>query len=309
MDLRRVLADIDQEVEAKRSSGELPADYEQQLDRAFARFAPVDAVTGDFDTLVARLGESSTIDTRAPIESSRPGVAHIKTAVAKAIDWQLRHVATQASGLIHATSRALRLLGDRVDELERHVPTTTESALVALGPAARLALPPGDWAPLVGAALDGVAGRVCHAECGDGGLIVALRRRGLDVYGVDPDEALVDGEVADVRAESLGHHLRRLQPGALGGLILSGYVDRAGGPALLDLVDVARSVLSEKGRLVVLSHRPEAWGGPERAMAADLSGGHPWHPGTWRLVLEQRGFAAVTVHADAPDGYAISAAR
>ena len=312
IDLREVLVDIDREVEAKRASGELPADFERQLDVTFARFAPVDAVTGDFDTLLTKIEQSTAIDTRAPTRSARPGVAQIKTVVAKAIDWQLRHVAAQASGLAHATTRALRLLGDRVDDLERHAPATIEVALVELGTAARPALPPGDWAPIVGRALGQATGRVCHGECGDGALVAALRAQGVDIYGVDPDERRVEAaslEIADLRADGLARHLSDLPPGALHGLVLSGYVDRAGPQGLLALVELSRSALAPEGRLVVVSHRPEAWAAPGRAVASDLAAGRPFHPQTWELILAERGFGALNVHDGGTDGYAVSAAR
>src|ERR1700738_1992099 len=112
LDFRRLLAEIEDEARHKRTSGELSAEFERELDLAFARYAPVDAVDGDFDALVAKLETSTTIDTRASVESSRPGVAQLKRVVGKAIDWDLRHVANQVSGLSHALLKALRLLAD-----------------------------------------------------------------------------------------------------------------------------------------------------------------------------------------------------
>ncbi|MDQ6837074.1 MAG: class I SAM-dependent methyltransferase [Actinomycetota bacterium] len=311
IDLRQVLADIDREVEAKRASGDLPADIERQLDATFARFAPVDAVTGDFNTLMTKLEESTIIDTRAPTRSAVRGVAQVKTVVAKAIDWDLRHLASQVSGLAHATTRAIRLLGDRVDELERDAPAGAEDSVIDLGLDARAPFPPGDWTTVLGDALAGVTGRVCHAECGDGAIVAALRAQGFDVYGVDPDERLVSAasiDVGDVRTDTVHHHLRMLPPGSLHGLVLSGSVDRVGLGAILALVDLARAALAPGGCLVVLGHDPDAWAKPERAVLADLAAGRPLHPHTWQLILARRGLDSVQVRAGT-DGYAVSARR
>ncbi|MDQ2724192.1 MAG: class I SAM-dependent methyltransferase [Actinomycetota bacterium] len=311
IDLRQVLVDIDVEVEAKRSSGELPEDLERALDVTFARFAPVDAVTGDFDTMVAKLEASTNIDTRAPTDSSRRGVAQMKAVVAKAIDWELRHVASQASGLAHATTRALRLLGERVDDLERHNPASTETSLVELGVKGRASLPAGDWATAVTTIMAGITGRVCHAECGEGDLVAALRSAALDIYGVDPDERLViraSAKVADLRADSVRDHLRHLPPDSLQGLILSGYVDRTNAQSLGAVIDLARLSLAPGGVLVVISHQPEAWDNPDRAVLADLAAGRPLHPETWQLLLAQRGLTGATVHPGGV-GYAVSARR
>lgn len=311
IDLRQVLADIDREVEAKRSSGELPADLERHLDVTFARFAPVDAVSGDFETLLTKLEASTGIDTRAPTDSSRPGVARLKNVVAKAIDWELRHVANQTSGLAHATTRALRLLGDRLDDLERETAANAESFLLELAPTGRATLPAGDWTAVVAARMAGSTGRVCHAECGDGVLVAALRLNGLDVYGVDPDEHLVataSAQTADLRTDTAYHHLRNLPAASLQGLVLSGYVDRASPQALLTLLDLAWVSVAHGGNLVVISHHPDTWAGSGRAALADLSGGRPLHPDTWRLLLAKRGLTGVTVHPGA-DGYSISAQR
>ena len=64
------------------------------------------------------------------VASSRPGVAQLKQVVAKAIAWDLRHLASEVSRVNQRLVRALELLDDRVRALE-------ESAL-----GAGVALPP-----------------------------------------------------------------------------------------------------------------------------------------------------------------------
>src|SRR5205807_4498310 len=122
VDPLRLMADIEEEVRRKRASGELPADLERELDLVFARFAPVNAIDGDFHRVLARVEESTFIDILAPTESSQPVVTYFKRVVAKAIRWQLRYIAQQVTGVAAALARAMRLLGERVDRLELAMP-------------------------------------------------------------------------------------------------------------------------------------------------------------------------------------------
>jgi hypothetical protein len=315
--LTAVLAEIDEEVRAKRASGELPADLERQLDTAFARFAPVDAVTGDFDVLLAKLADATTFDTRAPVASSRPGGARIKSLISLAIDWELRHLAGQASGAAHALTRALGLLGARVDNLERDAPSGADKRLWALGVGrSRRELPPGEWLTLLGQTFAGCSGRVLHAEALDGQVVRALSAEGVDAYGLDPDGVGPGGdEVLDVRHDTVVDHLRDLPDGSLDGLVLTGCIDRWTPGAILELVDMAVRGLAGGGRIVVVSHHPGVWQS-EGGAVADLSDGRPWAPSTWETVLTRRGFAGITVHDGAergggrpPAGYAVVATR
>jgi hypothetical protein len=239
-------------------------------------------------------------------------VAQVKTAIARAIDWDLRHLASQASGVLHATARALRLLGDRLDDLERDAPSTTDRLLLELGTAVGRHLPPpGEWAAFSRGHLP-ERGRVLHAECGDGWLVGALQAAGLDVYGADPDQHLVLAAptgVVDLRVDGARDHLRALATGGLAGVILSNCVDRLPPAALVQLVDLALSRLAAEGRLVIISHHPEHWGKGQQTTLADLAGGQPWYPTTWLRVLAERGWHAVASHPVSAEGFAITATR
>src|SRR3954469_5480864 len=100
IDTRRLVAEIEEEVRRKRASGELPADFERELDDAFARYAPVGALDLDFDQVVDKIAESTVIDTLAPLDSSRPVVPQMKLVVRKAIGWEVRYVAGQVSSIV-----------------------------------------------------------------------------------------------------------------------------------------------------------------------------------------------------------------
>lgn len=296
----RLMAEIDEEVRRKRASGELPADFERELDMAFARHAPVDAVEGDFDGIVAKLEVSTVIDTSAATESSRPGVAPLKTGVAKAVGWYVRHVASQASGLFHATAKALRLLGDRVDALEAASPAAATRALRDVrGRRATHPLPPGPWDNLLIETMNGAPGRVLHGECGDGSVVAALQAAGVDAYGVEPDDDLAleaADRADDIRADEVVAHLRLLPPASLGGIVLSGCVERLPAGAIAELADLASAKLAPGGAIAIVSSHPDAWRTARDPVEVDLSPGHPLHPETWQAILAAHPFENAALH-------------
>jgi hypothetical protein len=292
---RQLLAEIEEEVQRKRASGELPAEFERELDVAFAELAPEGAVEADFRSLMDRLVATATIDTNASVASSRPGVAQLKQVVAKAIAWDLRHLASEVSRVNQRLVRALELLDDRVRALE-------ESALgagVALPPElAALAwpgFPAGPWLELAAAELASAPGRILHAECRDGIFLAALQASGVDAYGVEPSPLFVDAaEVAvDVRCEGADAHLRSLPQASLGAVVLSGCADTLPVPARVALVDAVLTRLHRGGRIIVLSAGPAVAG--DDLVAYDLAPGRPWHAATWAALLPVRGFADVRV--------------
>lgn len=313
VDLGRLLLEINQEVLAKRASGELSPEFERRLDDAFAEVAPPGAVAADLSTLVAKL-ESSVIDLNPPIASMRPGGSQVKLAISRAIGWELRYIATQITSLVHGLTRVSRVLAEQFDDLalrtaslERDAPVRAEASLVDVGVGARLvtatraqrsALPPGPWLDLATSFLAETSGRVLHAECGDAALVERLQGAGLDAYGVDPDEGVAlraTERVLDVRADDVRAHLRLLPVGSLGGLVLSGCVDRATPGSLIELADLAMAALAPNGRLVVISRHPDAQRTTQETVLADLAPGGPWHPETWQQVLAAKGFQDVAV--------------
>ena len=112
IDTRKLVAEIEDEVRRKRATGELPADFERELDNVFARYAPVGALDLDFEQVLEKIEENTVLDTAAPLDSSRPVVPQLKLLVRKAIGWNVRYVAGQVSSMVQALARALRLLGD-----------------------------------------------------------------------------------------------------------------------------------------------------------------------------------------------------
>jgi hypothetical protein len=293
IDTRKLVAEIEDEVRRKRATGELPADFERELDNVFARYAPVGALDLDFDQVLEKIEENTVIDTAAPLESSRPVVPQAKLVVRKAIGWNVRYVASQVSSMVQALSRALRLLGERVDALEAQSPAAAPEAR-----AVRAGGDLGEWHGVVAEAVSGLTGRVLHGEAGAGSLVTHLVQTGVVAYGVEPDDdTALEGasRSLDIRADEVAAHLKLLEPGALDGIVLSGCVDRLALGGQLDLLDLATTRLAGGGRLIVLGTDPGAWGRARSAVQADLAPGRPLHADTWVALLESRGFEQIDV--------------
>lgn len=294
LDHARLLAEIDAEARRRRDSGELPPGFERELDRLFEQFAPPSA-SDDFDAVLARADQDAFVDADVPLASRLPGVPLLKKLLRKAMHWYVRYVARQVTEFNATIHRAVLLLGERVRRLEAAVPGADPRVRHEAGH-----LPPAATTdPWVGPAvrvMGAVRGRVLHVDAGDGALVRAMVDAGVDAYGVEPRAELADAAAAgglDVRADEHDAHLRAVPDGALGGLVLSGCVDRLPLGALLELADEAARVLADGGHLLVCSSSPAAWARGRDPVRADLAPGRPLHPATWEHLLAERGFAAV----------------
>lgn len=86
-----------------------------RLDAASERFR---SGAGDVAGLLDDVDRRSVIDVDAPVDSSRPVVPQLKSAVRKAGAFVARHLAQQTSVLVGGLSAAVRLLDARVRRLE-----------------------------------------------------------------------------------------------------------------------------------------------------------------------------------------------
>lgn len=289
----------------RRESGDLPADFERELDLAFARFAPVHAIGDDFAQVLERAEQSTFVDVLAPTHSVQPLVGQVKRVIRKAIVWEVRFVAQQVSTFSAAIARAVRLLGQRVDALERVSPSPAR--LRAATATAGRSLDVDRWAPVVSAALDGVSGRVLHAESGDGALVARLVEAGLDAYGVDPVEQ-TSAPGLELRTDEALTHMEALADGDLGAVVLSGCVDRLPLGALIDLAGLAAAKVAAGGTVVVVSADPRAWQLGSSPVDADLAPGRPLRSETWCHLLAARGLTAgVAAQQEAEAGRALQA--
>ena len=300
IDLHKVLLEIEEEVRAKRATGELAGDVEKELDTIFARLAPPGAVEGDFGALVQLAEQQSFIDLLAPNASVRKGVPQIKRVVQKTVRWYLRYVAEQIGAFANTTIRALRMLGDRVEYLEQMAPPTdgVDAVLRALSEHAK------PWSNRIIDAFQGVEGRVLHARCGNGDLVHALNQTGFDAYGVDASADFVASGAAtglDLRPDDERQHLKSLSPGVLDGLLLTGVLDVLAPGTQVELLDLAALALKKGGTVVLLITNPAVWN-RLAGVPTDLAPGHPMRPETWQHLLHDRGFTNIVIGERAADG-------
>ncbi len=138
-------------------------------------------------------------------------------------------------------------------------------------------------------------GDLVHADCGEGGLLDALAGRGAAAHGVEPRGAVALRALERGRPVTISEaseHLTSRPAGSLGGIVLSGVVDRLPLHALLPLLAQCRRTLALDAPLVVVS---ELGGTADtrEPPATDLVEGRPLHAMTWELLLGRAGFVEV----------------
>lgn len=82
-------------------------------------------------------------------------------------------------------------------------------------------------------------------------------------------------------------------PASLGGLVLSGVIDRLPLHTLVSLLARARIVLEPGAPIVVVASDPAGSGAWSEDVAQDLLAPRPLHAQTWEVVLQRAGFVAV----------------
>ena len=307
--LTRVLGEIDQEVVRRRSSGDLPRRVERELDAMFLRYSPMGGDDGTLDEVLDLVESSSFIDPVGPIASSRPGGGVAKRTIRRGGLWYMGWVTHQVSEFASATSRALRVLDDRVRALRTELDAQgVPAAPVIETPWAHR--PDAWWVDRALESLAGQRGRVLHAAAGDGWLVRRLRAEGLDAYGVEPRADRVvatEPEGLDLREEPLLGHLRAIAPGGLGGIVLSGVVDAMTAAERDVVVVLAAQTVAPSGHLIIHSLSPKGWASDEAPVEADLASGRPLRPRTWALVFGRLGFEVGVIEGPTSDDYLVVA--
>jgi hypothetical protein len=208
---------------------------------------------------------------------------------------------------------AFRFLHARVSTLESRLGTEDVplDGAAWLAPAREL----GGWIEPITALVVGrtPGGEVLHADCGEGALVRALAAAGAPSYGVEPRGAVALRALergSAVTISEVEEHLAQRPASSLGGVVLSGVVDRLPLHALIPLLADCRRALAAGAPIVIVSEP-----------AAELAGGAPTsrdmvdraalHVETWALLLERSGFVDVTplpTRAGGDERFGVSAA-
>ncbi len=138
-------------------------------------------------------------------------------------------------------------------------------------------------------------GEVVHADCGEGALLRACDAGGATAHGVEPRGALALRALergCSVTIAEASEYLSGRDADSLGGIVLSGVVDRLSLHALLSLLAQSRRTLAHDAPLVVVSEPGAAAGAREPAAHARVDG-RPLHAATWEMLLDRAGFVEV----------------
>lgn len=310
--LAQVRREIDEEVRRRRAAGDFPPSFERRLDELFARYTPTGEADDAFTEALKLADRASFFDIDVPVGSRREPRGFVKWSLWQAEAWFVRYVVDQLNHWSASAMRVVHLLDERLADVERDVSLVTGPVLGdddELSPAADAS----PFADLLVERLRAGAGdrRVLHAECGDGALLHALGAGGVDAYGVDPGTAAADRAVEaalDVRRDDAVGHLASLGDGSLGGLVLSGVVDRSATAHRRRLLQLAELKLAPGGVLAVVGVTPDAWARLAGPVAADLAPGRPWHPETWASLAVRAGLQDPSTH-PGEDAYLVMAAK
>jgi hypothetical protein len=191
---------------------------------------------------------------------------------------------------------AFRFLSARVRTLEERLACEDRPIEGAawLVPAPEL----GHWVDPVAAHIVGASpgGDVLHADCGEGHLLDALVEAGVVACGVEPRGAVALGPLERGRSVALteiADALAGRPPASLGGLVLSGVVDRLPLHAVVSLLARARDVLMLGAPIVIVASDPDKRGLWAGTVAQEILQPRPLHAETWELLLQRAGFVSV----------------
>ncbi len=190
---------------------------------------------------------------------------------------------------------AFRFLSARVETLEARLAAQDHpiDGAAWLVPAREL----GAWVEPIAAHLLGrtPGGEVVHADCGEGTLVAAIAAAGTPVQGVEPRggvalHALEHG--CRVAIREAHEDLSARPQGSLGGVVLSGVVDRLPVSGLVPLLAQCRRTLALRAPLVVVAE-PAGTDWTWEPPASELLDGRPLHVVTWEVLLQRAGFTGV----------------
>jgi hypothetical protein len=139
-------------------------------------------------------------------------------------------------------------------------------------------------------------GEVLHGDCGEGTFLGALQRGGVTAVGVEPRGGVALRALEQGHAVTIGEaadEVAARPPASLGGLVLSGMVDRLALHSLIALLSHSRRALAAGAPIVVVSTDPEAAETNVSTPARDLVDGRPLHAQTWELLMQRAGFVGV----------------
>jgi hypothetical protein len=288
------------------------------LNAAFARLQPQGSDTWNFLANFVQMGDRYGPAPFGESELTRQLEATPPTPGRRVPTGRRRHApADDAPHEIHTAMaqvvEAFRFLSARVHTLEERLAREDRPVEGAawLIPALEL----GGWtAPVVAHLVARAsAGEILHGDCGEGQLLQRLIGAGLVARGVEPRGRVALGALEQglpVSIAEVTEELALAPAGSVGGLVLSGVVDRLPVHAIVLLLSEARRALGPGAPIVVVASDPEGARRDGDMVGTDLLGQRLLHARTWEVLLERAQFAGVVPLAGGPpddDRFAVTA--
>jgi hypothetical protein len=282
----------------------------EALNEAFARLRPQNSDTWNFLANFTQMGERFGPDNAGASELTELLDASVAPAGRRGVSARRRRAEPDDEpSEVHAAMaqvvEAFRFLAARVQTLEERLARQDRPIEGAawLIPAREL----GEWVPplvhhLVAAA---PTGEVLHADCGEGQLLGSLLASGLAARGLEPRgavalRALEQGYTVSIA--EVAEDLAARSPGSLGGLVLSGVVDRLPLQAILLVLSEAHRVLALGAPILVVATEPPQASAARHVVADEILSPRPLHARTWELLLARANFAVAGPLAGGPVG-------
>jgi hypothetical protein len=301
-----------------REEGRHPPGLDRQLDETYRRLVRHRPGDDRLTQAIWSADAAAHVNADAGLgETSGTAKRFVKRVLAKLIRWYILRVTSQVTTFANAAVSALRLLSDRVEALVEEVEASRPPNLPGRVPltSGSAGEPPagplfehGGFADLAVERLGKVPGRVLHADCRSGEVVHRLAGKGADAYGVEPFAAFLDKPAARgldlVHGEVLGH-LRSVPAQGLGGVLLSGCVDRIAAGDARRLAFLLGTRVLPGGVVVIAGTHPSTWRIEASPVELDLAPGRPLHPETWSHLLREYGFVEVEL-VDGPEQPALA---
>jgi hypothetical protein len=282
----------------------------EALNAAFARLRPQGSDTWNFLANFTQMAERFGPDKPGASELTKLLDASVAPAGRRGGSARRRRAEPDdATGEVHAAMaqvvEAFRFLATRVQTLEERLAREDRPIEGAawLIPAREL----DGWVQPVADHLVAAtpAGAVLHADCGEGQLLGSLLGSGLEARGVEPRGGVALRALEQGYAVSIAEVVEDLasrSSGSLGGLVLSGVVDRLPLHALLLLLSEAHRVLALGAPIVVVATEPEPARAARDVVADEILAPRPLHARTWEVLLARANFAGAGPLVGGPAG-------
>lgn len=323
-------------VRLRRAEQAQLAELDRQLEETRRRVLRARPGWDRLDHAISAAEVSSRLTAELWLDDDASALERItKRVIAKVVRWYLRQVTGRVATFAQATVAAIGLLShdlraqaqrfdalaDRVDALAEELEVARSRSLPppqALSSNGRVprASPLQRDENLAQVAVErmrAAQGRVLHADCGAGELVAQLACAGVDAYGTDPSAPLLEKSVRrglDLRQTDAVRHLGSVAPRGLGGIVLSGCVDRLNPADAYRLVLLLGIRLAPTAPIVVAATHQATWLREAPPVEQDLAPGRPLQPETWCYLLAEHGFTGLeTVAGAEPHGFLVTGVR